>query len=170
MEVSVTSRDLTQLGQDLRRAGQKDLTKEALRYLRKEVQPLVPQIRQQIRSIPSGTDHLRSAKARAARPRTLRDATARGVQVKASLSGKYAGVRLRVDTRHFPDGEKNLPKYLEGTIPRWRSPSWGHDPWKTQRAHPYFFATIRPHVPQVQAGVMKIVNDISERVMRSGGT
>lgn len=170
MEVSVTSRDLADLGRDLKRAGQKDLNKEAARLLRKEVQPIIPEIRQRIRSIPGGTEDLRSAKARSERPRRLRDATARGVQVKVSLSGKHAGVRLRVDTRHFPAGEKNLPKYLEGTMPRWRSPSWGHDPWKTQRAHPYFFPTIRPHVPQVQAGVMRIVSDISDRVMRGGGT
>lgn len=168
MDVSVTSRDLAQLGRDLKRAGRTDLNKEALKRLRREVQPIVPEVRQRIRAIPSGTDAGRSVKARAARPRRLRDATARGVQVKASLTGKYAGVRLRVDTRHFPDGEKNLSKYLEGTMPRWRSPNWGRDEWKVQRAHPYFFPTIRPHVPQVQAGVLKILNEYSGKL--GGGT
>lgn len=168
MEVTVTSRDLVNLGRDLKRAGRQDLNKEALKFLRKEVQPIVPEIKRAVQATPGGSGAGRSRSARAKRPRDLRDATARGVQVKASLSGRYAGVRLRVDTRHFPDGQKNLPKYLEGTIPRWRSPSWGHDPWKTQRPHPYFFVTIRPHVPRVQAGVLRILTEYSGKV--GGGT
>src|SRR5688500_14996850 len=153
MHVSVTSRDLAQVGRDLRRAGRKDLKKEAMKRLRASVQPIVPEIRSAVKATPGGTGDQRSAKSRAARPRDLRDAIARGVQVKASLTGKYAGVRLRVDPRHFPDGEKNLAKYLGGTLPRWRSPLWGHDPWKTQRARPYFFVTIEPHLPQVRADI-----------------
>lgn len=171
MEIQVTSQDLKKLGRDLKRAGQKDLQKEALKRMRAEVQPLVPEIRARIRQTPGGhSDRLRTTKARAARPRKLRDAEARGVQVKASLTGKYAGVRIRIDTRHLPDGDKNLFKYREGLISPWRSPTFGHGPWKVQRAHPTFYPTIRPHIPEVQAGVLKIVNDISERVMRSGGT
>lgn len=164
MQVSVTSNDLNRLGRDLRAAGRKDLQKEALKRMRRRVQPIVPDIKRAVKATPGGTDDLRSRKARATRPRRLRDATARGVQVKASLSGKYAGVRLRVDTRHFPDGEKHLPKYLEGTLSRWRSPSWGHDPWKTQRPHPYFFVTIRPHIPGVQADVAKVISETMDEL------
>lgn len=166
MQVSVTSKDLAQLSRDLRRAGSKDLKKDTMKRLRKTVQPIVPQIRSAVKATPAGSDSGRSKKAREARPRKLRDATARGVQVKVSLTGRYAGVRLRVDTRHFPDGEKNLPKYLEGTLPRWRSPSWGHDPWKTQKPHPYFFKTIRPHIPRVQEEVAKVLKDISDEIAR----
>lgn len=169
MQVSVTSRDLAELSRDLRRAGRKDLQREALKRMRAKVQPIVPQIQQAARATPGGTGDLRSRKARADRPRRLRDAVARGVQVKASFSGKYAGVRLRVDPRHFPDGQKNLPKYMEGVIPRWRSPSWGHDPWKTQRPHPYFFSTIRPHLPAVQAELLKVFNEVSDE-LKGGGT
>ncbi|WP_141579656.1 hypothetical protein [Actinomadura sp. WMMA1423] len=168
MHVSVSSRDLARLGRDLQRAGRKDLKKEALKRMRRSVQPIAPEIKRAVKATPGGTSEGRSVAARAARPRRLRDATARGVQVKASLTGKYAGVRLRVDTRHFPDGEKNLPKYLEGTLPRWRSPSWGHDPWKVQRAHPYFFVTIRPHIPAVQAEVAKVIKETMDEL--GGGT
>lgn len=167
--ITVSSHDLARLGRDLTRAGRKDLKKEALKRLRANVQPIVPEIKAKIRSIPGGTDDGRSAKARAARPRRLRDATARGVQVKASLTGKYAGVRLRVDARHFPAEERNLPLYLEGVLPRWYSPSWGHDPRKVQRAHPYFYVTIRPHLPQVKAGVARVIEDISNE-LKGGGT
>lgn len=169
MDVSVTSRDLARLSQDLKRAGRKDLCKASMQGLRKTVQPIVPEIRRAVKATPGTTSDQRSAKARAARPRDLRDAVARGVQVKASLTGKFAGVRLRVDTRHLPDGEKNLAKYLEGTLPRWRSPSWGHDPWKTQRPHPYFFVTIRPHLPRVRAEIAKVLDDVSDELARGGG-
>lgn len=168
MTVSVSSRDLARLGRDLQRAGRKDLKKAALKSLRREVQPIVPEIRRAVKATPGGTGEERSVRARAARPRGLRDATARGVQVKASLTGKYAGVRLRVDTRHFPDGQTNLPKYLEGTLPRWYSPTFGHDPKKVQRPHPYFFVTIRPHLPQVKAGIAKIVSETFDEL--GGGT
>ncbi|MFI0484889.1 hypothetical protein [Actinomadura sp. 9N215] len=168
MNVSVSSHDLARLGRDLQRAGRKDLKKEALMRMRRAVQPIVPEIQRAVRGTPGGTSDLRSAQARAARPRRLRDATARGVQAKASLTGKYAGVRLRVDPRHFPDGEKHLSKYLEGTLPRWRSPSWGHDPWKTQRAHPYFFVTIRPHIPAVQAEVAKVIKEAMDELGGGG--
>lgn len=169
MQITVASKDLAQLGRDLQRAGKKDLKKETLKRLRQGVKPIVPEIRRAVKATPSGGDKGRSTKARAARPRKLRDATARGVQAKVSLTGRYAGVRLRVDTRHFPDGEKNLPKYLEGVLPRWRSPSWGHDPWKTQRARPYFYKTIRPYIPRVQAEVMKVLQEVQDELARGGG-
>ena len=168
MQVSVTSNDLNRLGRDLKKAGRKDLQKEALKRMRRRVEPIRPEIQRAVRATPGGTDDLRSKKARSERPRRLRDATARGVQVKASLSGKYAGVRLRVDPRHFPDGQKNLSKYLEGTIPRWRSPMWGRDQWKQQQARPYFFVTIRPHIPAVQADVAKVIKETMDEL--GGGT
>lgn len=164
MHVSVTSNDLNRLGRDLKAAGRKDLQKEALKRMRRKVEPIRPEIQRAVRATPGGTEHLRSKKARSERPRRLRDATARGVQVKASLSGKYAGVRLRVDPRHFPEGEKHLPKYLDGALPRWRSPNWGRDQWKQQRPHPYFFVTIRPHIPAVQAEVAKIIKETMDEI------
>lgn len=164
MQVSVTSNDLNRLGRDLRAAGRKDLQKEALKRMRRKVEPIRPEIQRAVRATPGGTEDLRSRKARSERPRRLRDATARGVQVKASLSGRYAGVRLRVDPRHFPDGEKHLSKYLEGVLPRWRSPNWGRDQWKQQRARPYFFPTIRPHIPGVQTEVAKIISEIMDEI------
>lgn len=168
MDVSVTSDDLARLGRDLQRAGRKDLKKEALKRMRRKAQPIVPEIRSAVRATPGGTSDGRSVAARAARPRRLRDATARGVQVKASLTGKYAGVRLRVDPRHFPDGERHLPKYLEGTLKRWRSKNWGRDEWKQQRAYPYFFVTIRPHVNGVQTEVLKIITETMEEIGGGG--
>ncbi|MCW2872559.1 hypothetical protein [Actinacidiphila oryziradicis] len=119
-------------------------------------------------SLPRGRDGDRSKKAREKRPKGLRDATARGVQSKVSLSGKYAGVRLRVDPRHFPADQKKLPKYLEGVLPRWRHPTYGHSPWVVQGSHPYFFPTVLPHVPRVQAGVRRVLDEAMAELTRGG--
>lgn len=162
--VTIRSRDLERLGRDLRRSGQKDLQKEAMQRMRTSVRPIVPKVRQKVRQSPAGTGNQRSQKSVGERPRGLRDAIARGVQLKVSLSGKHAGVRLRVDPRHFPDGQKHLPKYREGVLKRWRSPTFGHDPWKVQRPEPYFFPVIRAEAPRVRADVLDIVNDITSRI------
>lgn len=164
MQVSVSSRELSDLARDLRRAGRRDVTKEAGKRARELLKPVVPEIRNAVRNTPGRAGHQRSARAVADRPRGLRDATARGVQIKVSFSGQYAGVRLRVDTRHFPDGQKHLPKYLEGIYERWRSPNWGRDEWKQQQSHPFFYVTVRPHVPRVRAGMREIADGMADEL------
>jgi hypothetical protein len=167
-EVTIRSSDLADLARDARRAGRRDLNREMTKRLRVTLKPAVPAVRAAVRATPGGTNEGRSAAARAARPRDLRDAIARGVQIKVSLSSGYAGVRLRVDPRHFPDGQKNLPKYVEGTLNRWRSKNWGRDEWKTQRPHPFFFRTIQPYIPAVRAEMKAIVDDIQDQLTRGG--
>jgi hypothetical protein len=164
MDVQIRRGDLQNLARDFRDAGRRDLGRDMLKALRAEVKPIVPQVRSAIRSSPSATGTQRSGKALEARPRGLRDAMARGVQMKASLTGIQAGVRLRIDARHFPDGEKHLPKYREGVMARWRAPSWGHDPWKTIQPVPRFYPTIRPHIPRVRAGVGRIYLEYVDRL------
>lgn len=166
MQFSVTSDDLRDMGRRMRQSGQKDLRREMLKRMRAPVQRLVPDVKSAVRSTPGSSAGERSRKSLAERPRSLRDAIARGVQVKSSLSGKYVGVRIRVDTRHLPDGSKALPQYLEGTRSRWRHPIYGHDPWVAQRSHPYFYPTIRAHVPAIQAQVAEIAMDISRQITR----
>lgn len=160
MQVEVQSSDLARVAKELRRAGRKDVLKEASARARAELRPVVGELRAAIRATPGGTGDQRSARARQARPRGLRDAEARGVQIKVNLSGRDVGIRIRIDTRHFPDGEKQLARYREGELPRWRSPNWGRDEWKQQRAYPVFYPTIRPHVPRLRAGMRRLVDDL----------
>lgn len=164
MRVEMRSDDMRRLARDFRAAGRRDLSRDMLKEMRGQVKPIVPRLRSAIRSTPSSTGNTRTSKARQERPLGLRDAMARGVQVKASLTGPKAGVRLRVDPRHFPEGQKSLPRYREGVLPRWRSPNWGRDEWKTQIARPVFFETIRPHVPAVQEGLRRIADDYQDRI------
>lgn len=169
MEVTIRSSDLADMGRAMRAAGRRDLAKEAGQRMRATLRPVVPEVRSAVRATPGGTGDQRSARSKQARPRDLRDAVARGVQVKVSLSKGFAGVRLRVDTRHFPDGEKHLAQYLEGTLPRWRSRNWGReDEYKQQRAHPYFYPTVRRHIPRVQAELAEIVRDLTSQL--AGGS
>lgn len=170
MEMRVLSPDLERLVRDARQAGQREAIKGVSRGIRTELRPVVDEIRVKVRAQPSHTGNQRSGISKVERPRGLRDATARGVQMKVNLSGRQVGVRLRVDTRHFPRGSRNLPKYLEGMpgFERWRSPNWGRDQWKTQHPHPYFFDTIRPHVPRVQAAVLREFDKLAREL--AGGS
>jgi len=170
MQFSVTSNELRKIGKDLKKSGQKDLQREMLKRMRTPVQKIVPDVRAAVRATPGTTGHTRSGISLAERPRSLRDSIARGVQVKSSLSGKYVGVRIRIDPRHLPRGSKKLPKYLEGTMAPWRHPTYGRratsKDWQEQRSHPYFFPTIRQHVPQIQREVSEVVLDITRRITR----
>lgn len=168
MQVEVLSPELTRLVRDTRQAGRRDLLKDVSAGIRAELRPVVGEIRQVVRAQPSHAGVKRSRRSVQERPRGLRDAVARGVQMKVNLSGRQIGVRLRVDPRHFPDGQKDLPQLLEGTRPRWRSPNWGRDEWKTQHPHPYFFDTIRPHVPRVQAAVLREFDQLAREL--AGGS
>lgn len=168
MQVQVLSPDLERLVRDAHRAGQRELIKDVSKGIRDELRPVVVEVRQVVRAQPSHAGRHRSRRAVQERPRGLRDAVARGVQMKVNLSGRQIGVRLRVDPRHFPDGQKDLPQLLEGTRPRWRSPNWGRDEWKTQHPHPYFFDTIRPHVPRVQAAVLREFDKLAREL--AGGS
>lgn len=156
---------LKRLAADLKKQGKGEARKAMAKRLKNAVAPIPPEMRRKIRSLPSsGTP--RSPKAVQARPRGLRDATARGVQIKVNLTGRSPGVRVRVDTRHFPEGQHALPKYLNGTIPRWRHPTWGHDPWVNQLSHEYFENTITPHLPKVGTEMEKVMSDVADELSR----
>lgn len=156
---------LKRLAADLKKQGQGEARKAMSKRMRDTVKPIPPEMRRKIRALPSSGEP-RSEKAVQTRPRGLRDATARGVQIKVSLTGNHPGVRIRVDTRHFPQGQHALPKYLNGTIPRWRHPTYGHDPWVTQVAHEYFENTIAPHLPKVKAEMEKVMSDVADQLSR----
>lgn len=183
MYIRMDTEGLARFARDMRRAGRRDLNRELLKALRKRVKPMVPEIKAAILSGPSHAAPVltpsgrrsrrrgtatRSAASRERRVRGLRDAEARGVQVKASLSAGFAGVSLRIDPRHFPDGQKALPMYREGVKRPWRSPNWGRDDWKTQAAHPAFYPTIERRLPQISAELIAEISEFVERATREG--
>lgn len=171
MYIRVDTPGLTRLARDMRRAGGRDLSNELARSLRTHIKPLVPVLRSAIRAT-SSKGLTRSRKSVEERPLGLREAEARGVQVKVSFSGRSPGVGLRIDPRLFPEGSKTVISYREGVRSRWRVRNWKsarrREDWHSQRAVPAFFPTIRPRVEPVRAAVARDVEAAVDRATGAG--
>lgn len=161
--VSVSSGDLVDLARSLRRLENgKELRKQLRRDITKEVKPMVPAVRSRVKALPSKGESRRRG-----RP-GLRASTAKATRLQAQMSGRFAGVTVRVDPKKMPSGMHNLPAYLEGREPfqRWRSPNFGRrsDSWKTQPAHPYFYAIARRYEPVAARAVEAAVDSIRRQI------
>lgn len=98
-------------------------------------------VKLKILSIPS-----RGLSARRGRE-SLRRKIHRAVKTNIDTSPQYTGAFLWVDAYEMPSGEENLPAYMERVrrYTRWRKPVFGNrEVWAGQRAHPYFYRTLRP--------------------------
>lgn len=77
----------------------------------------------------------------------LRNKINRALKTSVDTSAQYTGAFIWVDAYSMPSGEENLPAYMERVrrYGRWRKPVFGNrEVWATQRAHPYFYRTLRP--------------------------
>lgn len=90
----------------------------------------------------------------------LRARIAAAVKSVVRVSTSSVAVYLKVDASQFPDDQRILPKYMDG-IGRWRHPTYGHDPWVQQDAHPYFRKTIEPHIPEVELRVRAVMTEVA---------
>ena len=167
MYIRIDHAGLRRLSQDLRRARQTDRNRELAKAFRKELRPLVPEVRAAIRATPS-KGMRRSRVSVAERPLGLREAMARGVVVKVGLSGRNATAAIRIASRHFPRGSKGLAAYREGATRPHRARNWGRDDWHGQPAHPAFFPTIQPRIPQISQRITVEVTTAVERAVREG--
>lgn len=169
------SRDLefrVEGGAELRRLARelRDLEdgKEILKQLRKDLKKIanermVPAVKQAALSIPSKGQSSRRGR------RSLRTSIARATQARVRSAGRSAGVTIWVSPRRMPEGQHNLPAYMEGMRPfqRWRHPRFGDtDHWYTQRAHPYFYKTIRPLEGDAQDAALRAVDAVANRIER----
>jgi hypothetical protein len=133
----------------------KEIKKRFTKELRAAVKPLVPVVRNSIRSIPSG---------RAYSPTGLRGNLARATKLEVRTAGRQAGVAIRVDGRKMPTHMKGLPKAVEGTK-RWRHPVFGHrEVWVNQKPKPYFFHVVRPLGPASRKAVNRVLDGISRDI------
>lgn len=155
-EISISGgAQLRRLSRDLRReADGKQRTAQLRKELRAVARPLVPVVKASIMSIPS-----KGQSARAGRT-PLRRMLARSVTVQVK-TGKTPIVSVFMNPRKMPDGMKSLPMYMEGSdgYTRWRKPTFGHDPWKTQRPNPYFTRAVRP----AEAGARQAATRVLEK-------
>lgn len=147
-------KDLARISRELRRMDDRELKKRFRQELRAAAAPLVPAVRASIAAIPvkgtSGSTGLRQRLQKATR-----------LQVRTA--GRNAMVRIRVDGARMPSGERSLPEMMEGTK-RWRHPTYGHEPWKTQDPHPYFFKVVRPLGTTSRVAVNRVVDSITRDI------
>ncbi|MGW0805947.1 hypothetical protein [Nonomuraea sp. NPDC002799] len=103
------------------------------------------------------------AKNRARKGAGLRDTVARSLRLTVKTGSKSARVRIEVDSSKMPEDQRTLPKHLDN--PKgWRHPTFGNEPWVTQKGQPWFEVTIRKHLPAVRAHVLKAMDDIAKKV------
>lgn len=135
--------------------------------LKKAAKNVVPDIQRAVLEIPS--DHRSDIHARKPVGMGLRASVAASLKVAVKAAKKKSGVFIRVDRKMFValsqrSGKKpeKLPKYLDGTIKRWKHPVFGHEmdkpeKWPTQPSHPFFGRTIYKHRPEFMREVEKAV-------------
>lgn len=84
----------------------------------------------------------------------------RAVKSQVDTSSQFTGGFVWLDAYEMPTGEQNLPAYMERVrrYGRWRKPVFGNrEVWATQKAHPYFYRTLRPFE--------KTTADVAEKVL-----
>ncbi len=159
--VQVKGSDLRKLAKDLRKHSDgKRLVKELRTELRQVAKPFVPAVRRAIAGLPSQGENARRGRT------SLRKRMQKATKLQVRTGGKNAGVVVRVEHSAMPAGMGNLPAYMEGEprFTRWRSPTWGRDPWKTQSAHPFFYQAVRPAEDEAVRAAADIFNRIAREI------
>lgn len=98
---------------------------------------------------------------------SLRRKIFRALKTNVDTSAQYTGAFIWVDAYSMPSGEENLPAYMERVrrYTRWRKPVFGNrEVWATQRAHPYFYRTLRPFQEEAADVAEKVLDDMKKDV------
>lgn len=102
-------------------------------------------------------------RARSKRGTGLRDSVARSLRLVVKTGSRSTLVRIEVDASKMPEDQRTLPRHLD-SAKGWRHPTFGHDPWVSQKGRPWFEVTIRKHAPAVQAHIVKAMDDIANKI------
>ena len=150
-------KDLARISRELRHMDEREVLRRFRRELRATAAPMVPAVRASIAAIPvkgtGGSTGLRRRLQRAAR-------------LIVRTSGRSAMVRVLVDPKRMPDGQKALPQYMEGAggHTRWRHPVFGRDPWVQQPSHAYFFPVVRRLGPASRVAASRAVRSVTKDI------
>ncbi|MBY8342019.1 hypothetical protein LXH13_06120 [Streptomyces spinosirectus] len=151
-----TGKDLKRIGAELRKMDNKQLKKEFGSELRSAAKPMVPAVRAAIRQIPSSRGYSADG---------LRGRMSKAVKLEVKLTGKQAGVRIRVDGRKMPTHEKALQAYMEGLKKPWRHPVYGNkEVWVKQDPSPYFYKTVRPLGTRTRVNVNRAMDRVAKKI------
>lgn len=152
-----SGKDLQEISHELRRMGDKEVTRRFRKELRAAAAPLVPVARQAALDIPvKGTSGSTG----------LRKRLAKSVQLISRSTGKRAGVFILANPKRMPDKQKALPAYMEGTKAPWRHPRWGRkdEPWVEQDPHPWFYPAMRSAGARGRIAAAAVINSISRDI------
>lgn len=150
-----SGKDLQEIGRELRRMNNREVTKRFRRELRAAAAPLVPVARQAALDIPvKGTSGSTG----------LRKRLAKSVRLIVRTTGKRAGVAILADPARMPDKQKALPAYMEATKSPWRHPVFGNDVWVTQESHPWFYPAMRSAGARGRIAAVAVINSISRDI------
>ena len=144
---------LAALSTQLREAGNKTLMKSLRKRLNAVTKPIVAEVRAAAKATPGKGDG------------SLRASLARSVQSKLSTSSKSASVSIKLSGARMPSGQRGLPALVEGLRP-WRHPTFGHDPWKKQAPHPFFYQTLKKNEQKVQSEVARVLDDVTNEITK----
>lgn len=160
--------DLRRLSKNLRQAADgKELRKELTNGLRAELLPVATAVEAAYASAPS-RGHATSSRARQAQP-SLRTLLARATQVQVRIGGRDPRVGVAVKGKRMPSGMRALPRYWEGTKPRWRHPVFGdREVWVDQPARPIFDRTVEPFERPLRLQAIQIINRVNRKALRGG--
>lgn len=143
-------------------ANGKELKTQLRKELRRELAPMVADVKQAWRSAPSGRGSVRR------RGGSLRGSLARATRGEVRTSGREAGVRVRTDGRRMPNQAKSLPTLAEGTKRPWRHPVHGdRDVWVQQRPFPRFYRAVRPNEAAARREVERAVETVFRQIVRA---
>lgn len=152
--------ELKRLQKDLRRYSRRDgWDAKIKKELRGPADDAERAVKAAIQRIPSKGRNARKGR------RSLRSAMVRAVKSNVDTTRDYTGAFVYVDAYSMPSGDENLPAYMERVrrYTRWRHQVWGIETnWVTQKAHPYFYRTLRPY-ETVAADVAENVIDQVKR-------
>lgn len=94
----------------------------------------------------------------------LRETVARLIQTKITNSGPRQGIRLRLDAAKLPDGQKKLPKRLDGQG-RWRHPVFGNrNVWVDQHGRPWWAPVISRHLGRMRSEIGLVIEDVKKEL------
>lgn len=152
--------DLRRLSRDLRKeADGKALRRQFVKDVRAEVRPLQNAVKAAYQAAPSES-------ARRPGQPSLRRSLAKATTTEVRLSGRRAGVTLRVSGKKMPEGQRRLPKLWEGES-EWRHPVHGNtEVWVSQPARPTFDRIVPPAAHRVRRRIEKIATDLARRLTR----
>lgn len=165
IRMGLDASDLKDMASAIKReADSKQLRRDLMRNLRQAVKPAENEAKSSIMAM--GSAGLRTGP-------SLRSAIARQVKSETRLSGKYAGIRVKVRKRNMPRGFVNAPKRTN-SAKGWRHPTFGRDAdgatrWVHQLGKPRWFDDpMQAHAPEYRAAVHQAMEETANRLARKG--